>query len=277
MCSRVFPGSHAALCHNSRCGGVRVDELPNICDLCNRGYGSTSGLSQHRRHMHPEARLQERMTFHGPRRPVGRGRTVWTEEEEEVVLEFGATRGLVGAYAPRIAERLPEKSIKQIRDKVRMLRLAGRLPLRGPEEVAARDEDGDVAPPSSDSEASEESEASAEEEAAPLEIDEWERNPREEWLRSDPRNPLAEELQGEWRRREWPEGAWLEDFVGRVTAACLASGSVQPTSRTKRGAKPKARAGEKRRKYADTQEMFKRCPARLGSEERSEESDPTTC
>lgn len=37
MCSRVFPGSHAALCHYSRCGGVRVEELPNICDLCNRG------------------------------------------------------------------------------------------------------------------------------------------------------------------------------------------------------------------------------------------------
>lgn len=61
MCSRVFPGSHAALCHYSKCGGARVEELPNICDLCNRGYRTVSGLSQHRRHMHPEARIQERM------------------------------------------------------------------------------------------------------------------------------------------------------------------------------------------------------------------------
>lgn len=98
MFSRVFPGSHAALCHYSKCGGARVEELPHVCDLCNRGYRSASGLSQHWRHMHPEARLQDRMMVHGPRRPAGRGRTVWSEEEEEVVVEFGATRGFVGAH-----------------------------------------------------------------------------------------------------------------------------------------------------------------------------------
>lgn len=119
MCSRVFLGSHAALCHYSKCGGARVEELPNICDLCSRGYRTVSGLSQHKRHMHPEVRVQERMMVRGPRRPVGRGRTVWSEEEEEVVIEFGANLGFIGVYAPLIAARIPGKSLKQIREKVR--------------------------------------------------------------------------------------------------------------------------------------------------------------
>lgn len=50
MCSRVFPGSHAALCHYSKCGGARMEELPNICDLCNRGYRTVSGLTAQETH-----------------------------------------------------------------------------------------------------------------------------------------------------------------------------------------------------------------------------------
>lgn len=106
MCTRVFPGSHAALCHYSKCGGARVEELPNICDLCNRGYRTVSGLSQRRRHMHSEARLQERTVAHGPRRPAGRGRTVWSEEEEEAVLEFGANQGFMGRLPGLLREYL---------------------------------------------------------------------------------------------------------------------------------------------------------------------------
>lgn len=115
----VLPGSHAALCHYSKCGGARVEELPNICDLCSRGYRTVSGLSQHKRHMHPEVRVQERMMVRSPRRPVGRGRTVWSEEEEEVVIEFCEILGFIGVYAPLIAAQIPGKSLKQIREKVR--------------------------------------------------------------------------------------------------------------------------------------------------------------
>lgn len=249
MCSRVFPGSHAALCHYSKCGGARVEELPNVCDLCNRGYRSASGLSQHRRHMHPEARIQERMAARGPRRPAGRSRTIWSEAEEDAVIEFGLDQGFTGTYAPRLAEIIPGKSLKQIRDKVRMLRLAGSIPLIDPGEVAAREEVESESPASasdvSEGGLVEEFEVSVEDEVAAFEVDEWERNPRDEWLRTDPRNPLAEELQGGWDRNEKPDEVWLEGFIGRVTAACLASGNVNQLQRTRRGAKPKGREAKK--------------------------------
>lgn len=178
MCSRVFPGSHAALCHYSKCGGARVEELPHICEQCNRGYRTGSGLSQHKRHMHPEVREQERMLVLSPRRPFGRGRSVWSEEEEELVVEFGANHEFFGVYAPLIAARLPGKSSKQIREKVRTMR---RLPHGAFEEEAVREEELIDAPPSSPSEAfggparssGDESEASAERDAAVLEFNEW--------------------------------------------------------------------------------------------------------
>lgn len=78
--------------------------------------------------MHPEVRVQERMMVRGPRRPVGRGRSVWSEDEEEVVVEFGANHGFTGVYAPLIAAQIPGKSLNQIREKVRTMRRTGRLP-----------------------------------------------------------------------------------------------------------------------------------------------------
>lgn len=217
MCSRVFPGSHAALCHYSKCGGARIEELPNVCDLCNRGYKSASGLSQHKRHMHPEARIQERMAVRGPRRQVGRSRTIWSEAEEDAVIQYGLDQGFAGTYSPRLAEVIPGKSLKQIREKVRMLRSAGRLPLIDPGEVAAREEVESESPASA-SDVSEggpvdEFEVSVEDEVAALEVDEWERNPRDEWLRTDPRHPLAEELQGEWERNEKPDEVWMRNSL----------------------------------------------------------------
>lgn len=261
----MFPGSHDALCHYSKCGGVRVEELPNISDLCSRGYRTVSGLSQHKRHMHPEVRVQERMMVRGPRGPVGRGRTVWSEEEEEVVIEFGINHGFIGVYAPLIAARIPGRSLKQIREKVRTLRRTGRLPHVNFEEEAARFEEEFDAPPSSLSEASEvhtgtsgdESEASSEREAAELEVGGWERNPREEWLQSEPRNPLSEEFKGEWEGVSKPSAAWLDGFVKKVTDAFLnADPRVADHRRVARRARA-GRAGAKRRRYADTQELFK--------------------
>lgn len=150
-------------------------------------------------------------------------------------MEFGANRGFMGVYAPLIAARIPGKSLKQIREKVRMMRRTGRLPYADLEEEAARFEEESDASPSSASEASEvrtvgsgdESEAYAEGEAAALELGGWESNPRDEWLRSEPRNPLAVEFQGEWTRKERPENIWLEGFVEKVTAACLAMSNDQ--------------------------------------------------
>lgn len=178
--------------------------------------------------MHPEVRFQERMLVLGPRRPVGRGRSVWSEEEEELVVEFGANHGFFGVYAPVIAARLSGKSYKQIRKKVRTM---GRLPHGAFEEETIREEELTDAPPSSPSEAFEgparssgdESKASAERDAAVLEFDEWERNPREEWLRSEQRNPLGEELKREWEEFSEPSAAWLDGFALRVTETFLNS------------------------------------------------------
>lgn len=133
------------------------------------------------------------------------GEVFGSEEKDELVVEFGANHGFFGVYAPVIAARLPGKSSKQIREKGRTMKRMGRLPHGAFEEETVREKEFIDAPPSSPSEASEgparssgdESEASAERDAAVLEFNEWERNPREEWLRSEQRNPLGEELKRE--------------------------------------------------------------------------------
>lgn len=56
-CQKSFRGPHAALCHYSKCGGVTITELPQTCNICNRGFRSLSRLRQHERHLHPEQRL----------------------------------------------------------------------------------------------------------------------------------------------------------------------------------------------------------------------------
>lgn len=101
---------------------------------------------------------------------------------------------------------------------------------------------------------------------ARVEAPEWDENPREVWCRTEQRRPMGAELQGEWTRTERPDDAWLEGFVAKLTTACLAKGNVPRTTRTRHATKPKARASDKRRRYADTQEMFKRCPARRSGE-----------
>lgn len=128
------------------------------------------------------------------------------------------------------------------------------------------------APPSSPSEASkvqagssgDESAASAEREAALLELGGWERNPREEGLRSESRHPLSEELRREWEEVSKHSAAWLDGFVRQVTDAFLnADPGVADRRRVQDVQGQAGRAGAKRRRYADTQELFKRCPARL--------------
>lgn len=99
---------------------------------------------------------------------------------------------------------------------------------------------------------------------ARMEAPDWEENPREVWCWTGQRHPLGTELQGEWMRTERPESVWLDGFVPNVTAACLENSKVPRTTRTRGATKLKARASEKRRRFADTQEMFKRCPAHLG-------------
>lgn len=97
-----------------------------------------------------------------------------------------------------------------------------------------------------------------------VELPDWEKDPREVWCQTEQRNPLGVELQREWGRQERPDDEWIEDFVLRFTAACLESGDGSASRERERPKRRNGRAGEKRRRYADTLELFKRCPARLG-------------
>lgn len=97
-----------------------------------------------------------------------------------------------------------------------------------------------------------------------VELPDWEKDPREVWCQTEQRNPLGVELQREWGRQERPDDEWIEDFVLRFTAACLESGDGSASRERERPKRRCGRAGEKRRRYADTLELFKRCPARLG-------------
>lgn len=102
-----------------------------------------------------------------------------------------------------------------------------------------------------------------------LELGGWTRNPREEWLRSEPSNPLAEELKREWEGVSKPSAAWFDGFVQKVTDAFLNADRGDAGRQRVAGRARAGRAGVKRRRYADTQELFKRCPARLANDLRS--------
>lgn len=112
MCDRAFNRPHAALCHYIKCGGVTARDLAHVCEIRSREFATRVGLSQHKRHMHPEARLAERQVDAGARRGRGLRMRVWSEEEEGLVRDDGWANGLGHGYARRMSAFLPGKTLK---------------------------------------------------------------------------------------------------------------------------------------------------------------------
>lgn len=121
--------------HYSKCGGVPFRDLPHVCEICSRGFATRVGLSQHKRHMHPEVKLVKRQVDAVAGRGRGQGRRVWSEEEERMGIDDRWPNGLGRGYAQRMSAFLPGKTLKQIREKVRCMRNDFLMPNTDPAQV----------------------------------------------------------------------------------------------------------------------------------------------
>lgn len=95
--------------------------------------------------MHPEVRVRERQAAGIREQGRGRRRRVWNDDEERRIMDDGWVFGLGRGYAQRMAAFLPGKTLKQIREKVRVMRDELLLPDAAPGD--AEDPDSEVGSP----------------------------------------------------------------------------------------------------------------------------------
>jgi len=87
-----------------------------ICEACGRMFATQSGLSQHEKHGYPEARNAARASGSARSQPASR-RTIFSEEEENLMLELKVQFRGERFMAQRMTEFLLANTNKQIRDK----------------------------------------------------------------------------------------------------------------------------------------------------------------
>ncbi|XP_064366568.1 uncharacterized protein LOC135328147 [Dromaius novaehollandiae] len=122
---------HSIACHFPRCQGApveREEEGPGgpsgfMCEECNREFKTKSGLSQHKRLVHPLLRNKERIEASRPKGKEIRGmhKSCWTEEETVLLIELEKKYKNERFVNKLIGEHLPTKTAKQISDKRRQL------------------------------------------------------------------------------------------------------------------------------------------------------------
>lgn len=132
-CDKRYEKRHAALCHVPKCPGRREEPRgDHICPTCSEPFSTARGLSTHERIRHPEARNAARaagivrhervnpppeMVPSPPRRVIAR--RVFSEQDVAIMLQCELRfRGDVN-MAMRMRELLPNKTLKQLRDKRR--------------------------------------------------------------------------------------------------------------------------------------------------------------
>lgn len=115
-CDKRYKRKHPALCHVPKCTAPEPPPLNGeLCQACGKVFGTKIGLSQHERHEHPEVRNAARAGGSAVKAP--RKGKVWTEEEENRMLELEVRFRGERCVASLMQESLPGKTGKQIRDK----------------------------------------------------------------------------------------------------------------------------------------------------------------
>lgn len=117
-CGKRYIRKHAALCHVPKCTG-RAPPPANgeVCKVCGKTYKTKSGLSQHERHEHPDVRNEARAGESAEKAHTSRKGIVFTEEEENLMLDMEIRFRGERNMARRMVDFLPGKTLKQIRDK----------------------------------------------------------------------------------------------------------------------------------------------------------------
>jgi Reverse transcriptase (RNA-dependent DNA polymerase) len=160
-CEKIYEGAerrHAALCHIPKCPGRKAATQPvHTCSACPMTFDSSTGLSQHERHVHPALRNAKRTAsatqVPTQTRPIRSGRA-FSADEVSRMLDME----LINANDPDLVARMAERFSKtgtQIRSKRRepgyKKRLEERRSLREVEIIdLSSDEEDDVFLPALD-------------------------------------------------------------------------------------------------------------------------------
>lgn len=141
QCGRTNANSHSISCHVPKCKGRAVvekvvKEFP--CKLCDAGFGSSMGLTQHWRHAHPaEWNVEKIGRVREAEREVKETK-LWSEEEVKSLIDLAAKYVDQPRINKLIADELGTgKSAEQVRNKRRLLQ--NQLARNGPDEAAVRD------------------------------------------------------------------------------------------------------------------------------------------
>ena len=122
-CEKSYKGKHAAQCHVPKCKGPPTGEDKTvICGTCKLAFKTQRGLSQHERLVHPVERNEKRekaATSRPSRKPNKGCGKVWREEELDIMIRLEKSLEGHPHIAMQMLEHIPEKSLKQIRDKRR--------------------------------------------------------------------------------------------------------------------------------------------------------------
>uniref|UniRef100_A0A8C3SAH1 Reverse transcriptase n=1 Tax=Chelydra serpentina TaxID=8475 RepID=A0A8C3SAH1_CHESE len=127
LCNKTDPNAHSILCHVPKCKGL-TPQVPAgdwACEVCARGFGTKSGLSQHKRKAHPVVRNAERILASQPKQNSQRGKhkSCWSAEEEMLLIDFDKMYSGEKYINKLIAEAMKTKTPKQVSDKRRLLNL----------------------------------------------------------------------------------------------------------------------------------------------------------
>uniref|UniRef100_A0A3B1JJF5 ribonuclease H n=1 Tax=Astyanax mexicanus TaxID=7994 RepID=A0A3B1JJF5_ASTMX len=91
-CGRSNENSHSISCHIPKCQGIidreEVAQLDHRCSSCEASFATESGLSQHKRHVHPTERNLERIETVHAKRVKGGATALWSEEEIRELLRL---------------------------------------------------------------------------------------------------------------------------------------------------------------------------------------------
>ncbi|CAK9796162.1 Retrovirus-related Pol polyprotein from type-2 retrotransposable element R2DM [Anthophora quadrimaculata] len=274
-CGKDFPKLHGCRCHLPKC----KKRLPTRsagsikCDLCDEMFETRRGVPMHERHKHPELRNTRRIeasTSRSRNRPGNRA-SAWSQEEVGLLTELNERFKHLKQPNVAIREFLPNKTLKQISDKRRL------LPVREQEEPA---------------EIGTSSDSSSEEYHSAGEMEVTEEIPRRDPNETDWKEPLRVTIQigqlkqhNEFREIEdkIKELAEEEDIEEKASVISVlvnqftdklkggTQGSSDPNQNKRKQPKrtpnqSKRRSQRTRQKgyeYARYQELYKNCPKKL--------------
>jgi len=122
-CGKMYKGKRTAQCHVPKCKGPPTGEDKTvICEIYKQAFKTQRNLSQHERLIHSVERNEKREkapTSRPSRKPKKGCGKVWQKEELDTMIRLEKTLEGHPHIAMQMMEHLPDKSLKQIRDKRR--------------------------------------------------------------------------------------------------------------------------------------------------------------